>query len=867
MNYFNQMSEAKARSIRWVLIIGWIGLILSLYFPVFGTAGYPAQCNELDICGPSQGNFLFWNIILPYILICVVLSHELWRRVCPLSFVSQIPRALGIQRKVATKNGKTAVASVGPNSWLGKHHFELQWALLISGLSLRILLINSNTLGLAILFTLVIISSIIVGWAFSGKAWCQYVCPFGAVQKVIVGPRSLVDSNAHIDNTSKITQSMCRTVSLKDGKSDISTCVACNKACIDIDSQRSYWESLHGHRGIEWAWYSYPGLVIGFFLLTFTNAPESFNQDYIKSHLYAYDQRLPQLILQPLLPDGFPIIPRLIGIPLLLVAFALISKTIFSTVQRMLEGYYEKKGTNNSKDLAIHRTRLLATFTAVNSYFLIKGSMWSFSPRWDTFIDMVIMGFMSMWIALHWNRSFALYQRESTVTSLRKQLLKIEPEKIDNMLLGRSIKELNPNEIFVLAKALPQQERGMKREIYLNVLKEQLEQGRLDSKTSLVRLEELRLSLGLTDDDHYAAIDVVTNIDPTISELSPKELVGRELRITAAREELKELMSISKIDTIDFSNIDNFLKKKIERIQIETGLDNETWNTLICDYTQGNTYSQEQVSNLVQYVHTLNQQIHNLHRHSEDQPTLFPVITSLEKNIAKIMPSLVDKQIKVLDASGQMQPDEFDCSVYAHILSSERIRFLQPSEGMLNPIVGEWAKYSELSLSGDDRTDATTIDMTLEQILSDNWDPHQREWINSVKDSHNEKYTIIEDLGNYENGRKLLSLIDVKASILLPNVADIQTYLPGDQLDSHDFTVSILLDGSFKRKSRSSSIESADVNHDESVLVADADGFTALVFHELEFMKFMDKLPLLKLTLARKYLKANNFMSVIDLSR
>ena len=129
MNYFNQMSEAKARAIRWILIVGWMGLIFSLYIPLFGTFGQPSECKELNICGPSQGNFLFWNVILPYILICVVLSHELWRRICPLSFVSQIPRSLGIQRQIIGKNGKKIVASVKSDSWLGKHYFQLQWGL------------------------------------------------------------------------------------------------------------------------------------------------------------------------------------------------------------------------------------------------------------------------------------------------------------------------------------------------------------------------------------------------------------------------------------------------------------------------------------------------------------------------------------------------------------------------------------------------------------------------------------------------------------------------------------------------------------------------------------------------------------------
>ena len=858
------MSEAKARAIRWILIVGWIGLIFSLYIPLFGTFGQPSECKELNICGPSQGNFLFWNVILPYILICVVLSHELWRRICPLSFVSQIPRSLGIQRQIIGKNGKKTVASVKSDSWLGKHYFQLQWALLISGLSLRILLVNSNSFALAVLFTLAIISSIFFGWAYSGKAWCQYVCPFGAVQKVITGPRSLLDSNAHLDNPSKITQSMCRTISQKEGQQDISTCVACNKACIDIDSQRSYWDSLHGQRGVAWAWYSYPGLVIGFFLLTFTSAPPSLHEDYLKSHLYAYDQRLTSLILSPVLPEGFPVIPRLIGIPLLLVAFAVISKQVFTLIETLLRKKLTNDGISNPTDQAIHKTRLLATFTAINSYFLIKGSMWSFSARWDTFIDMMIMAFMSMWLVANWKKSFALYQRESTVTSLRKQLAKLNPEKIESLLCGRTLKELNPNEIFVLAKALPQQERGTKREIYINILKEQFEQGRLDRKTALIRLEELRLSLGLSEDDHYAAIDVVFNIDPRIKQLSPKDLAGRELRMTAAREELEELMSITKTKVIDIDNENLVMKRKIDQIQVDTGLDNDSWNTLLSDYTGDRGSSEEQVSNILNHIHELHLQICCLQRHSGHNAYLLPLITSLEKNIAKVMPSLVSKQLQLLETSGLSQPNAEDCSIYSQTLSSERIKYLQTSEGIPNPVVQQWAEAATY----DANIEPLEIEETLHQILDDHWDPQQRSWISSTQDEQRKQYPMIETLANHENGRLLLSLLDLKCAISLPEIADIKTLAPNEELQSHDFTVSFILNGNLLQADHSSlSNESTEAEPNKPAFVAGPNGCLALIIHELQFMRFIDQLPLLKLTLARKYFKTHNFMSIIDLAQ
>jgi len=44
---------------------------------------------------------VLWGAVVPTsIFILLVFGHEFWRRICPLSFLSQIPRALGWQHQI-----------------------------------------------------------------------------------------------------------------------------------------------------------------------------------------------------------------------------------------------------------------------------------------------------------------------------------------------------------------------------------------------------------------------------------------------------------------------------------------------------------------------------------------------------------------------------------------------------------------------------------------------------------------------------------------------------------------------------------------------------------------------------------------------
>ena len=109
---FNKVSERQMHRLRWLITLSWLILIFSLFYDPI-TPWLSASHNLLsplriapEVCIQVQGVCLqekpyalgapiFWGILVPFsIFSLLVFGHEFWRRICPLSFLSQIPRAL-----------------------------------------------------------------------------------------------------------------------------------------------------------------------------------------------------------------------------------------------------------------------------------------------------------------------------------------------------------------------------------------------------------------------------------------------------------------------------------------------------------------------------------------------------------------------------------------------------------------------------------------------------------------------------------------------------------------------------------------------------------------------------------------------------
>ncbi len=525
----NNVSEQKIHLIRWVLVVGWLILIFSLFYdPISHHLSDPnnllspfrdqviSQASLPDECVKVQGECLtetpypmgirfFWGMIVPSgILIVFVFGHETWRRICPLYFLSQIPRALGLQPRL----------SIDKNRWLVNNHLYLQFALLFIGLTGRLLFLNSARLALGCFLIFTILSAITIVFLYGGRSWCHYVCPFGIVQMALIGPRGLLDSQAHKAPPRSITQSMCRTVDSTTGQ-ETSTCINCKSACLDIDSEKSYWEHLAkpGRRLVQ---YGYLGLVIGYFLYSYLGAG---NFNYYYSGAWAHQE----ITLSTLFNPGFYIfnnlipIPKLVAVPLTLAFFVGISCLIGTKSEKALFSYLRRRNPKINRQQVLHRVFSLYTFIAFNAFFIYGGR--TEIVRLPFLVQLTFNAFIllvsTLWLYRTWGRSSDQYNKETLAHKLRRQLKKLSLD-FSQFLKGRSLDDLNSDELYVLATVLPGATRQAHSGIYKGVLQEALEEKRFEPIVSKEALSQLREKLQLGDEEHDRVLAEILQENPNL---------------------------------------------------------------------------------------------------------------------------------------------------------------------------------------------------------------------------------------------------------------------------------------------------------------------------------------------------------------
>jgi hypothetical protein len=590
-----QVSERRMHTIRWVLTVSWLVMIFTLFWDpvsIFLTDSEnllspwhfdPNQCVQV------QGNCLvqqpfsiavlcFWMLVVPNsIMILLVFGHEAWRRICPLSFLSQLPRALGIQRQRKVVNSNTGavrseLVKIRKDSWLGRNHLYVQFALLAVGLAARLLFLNSNRLALGGFLLLTVLAAILIGYLYEGKSWCQYFCPMAPVQIVFTGPRGLLGSEAHQGQRQSVTQSMCRTVD-KEGK-EKSACVGCQSPCIDIDAERNYWETFN-KPGRKLVQYGYVGLLIGFFTYYFLYAG-SFDYLFSGAWLREADQ------LGTILSPGFYLwgrsipIPKIVAVPLTLALSIALSYWAAVWLEKAYRNSFHQLQKNISQQQVSHIVFSICTFFSFNFFFFFSShSLLSALPF---FVHLLFNGFVvlvsTLWLSRTLTRSAELYSRESLAGSLRRQLSKLTIN-FSRFLEGRSMEDLKPEEVYVLAKVLPGANQEQSLQVYKGVLREALEQGNTDSAASLETLRPIRQELNIKDEDHFTVLTELGAAEPEL--LDPKKRRTREsqLRIESFQQALASML----LDLVDsgmsLQEAMQRQKKQIQFLKLEYGMSAE----------------------------------------------------------------------------------------------------------------------------------------------------------------------------------------------------------------------------------------------------------------------------------------------------
>lgn len=545
---FAKTPERQMHRVRWLLTCSWLLLIFSLFYdPISPWLTDPNNTLsplriEPEVCVKVQGVCLeqtsyalgarlFWTAIVPAaIFILLVFGHELWRRICPLSFLSQIPRALLRQRqhrRVDPKTGRTSyeLAKVKKNSWLGRNYSYLQFGLFYLGLCIRLLFVNSDRLALGIFLIFTILSAIAVGYLYGGKSWCQYFCPMAPVQKIYAEPGGLLTSKAH-EGERTITQSTCRIVN-QEGKEQ-SACVACQSPCIDIDAERSYWDGIT-KPDQKLLYYGYIGLVISFYFYYYLYAG---NWDYYFSGAWTHEANQLTTLLSPgfyLFNKPIPI-PKLVAVPLTLGFFAGGSYFLGRKLEKTYKSYLLQTNQSLSKEQIQHRIFTFCTFVVFNLFFGFgaRPNIALLPQLGQYFYDVLLVLLSTLWLYRTWGRSSDLYSRESLANRLRKQLRSLQLD-VSRFLEGRSLESLNPDEVYVLAKILPGFTTEKRLQAYKQVLREALEEGHANFSNSLEVLIQMRQGLNISDKEHLTVLRELGVESPDL--LNPNKQRTRENQV------------------------------------------------------------------------------------------------------------------------------------------------------------------------------------------------------------------------------------------------------------------------------------------------------------------------------------------------
>lgn len=561
---FAQLSERRMHWIRWILTGGWLLIIASLFYDpwtaTLTTPNHPwsplrlsEQCIAVQgECLVEQpyplGTTLFWGAIVPAaIFVLLVFGHELWRRICPLSFLSQIPRALGWQRQFKRENKKTGkvryeLAKVDRNSWLGRNYAYVQFGWLFVGLCGRILFFNGDRLVLAgwLLFTVAM--AISVGYWYGGKSWCQYFCPMAPVQSIYSEPGGLLGSKAHTSEQ-LVTQSMCRTV-MPDGKEQ-SACVACQNPCIDIDAERTYWNSLNQPE-TSFLRYGYVGLVVGYFTYYYLYAG-NWNYYFSGAWLRQTDQ-LASLFDPGLYLFGQAInIPKLVAVPLVLGGCTALAYGTGRWLEKRVKAHNRRQKTNLNIDIIRHRIFAISTFAIFNFFFIFGGRpLIELLPLAVQYLyDLGLVTLSTLWLYKTWRRSPDLYSRENLANRFRKQLEKLQVN-VSQFLEGRTLGDLNTHEVYVLAKVLPGFTREKRHQAYKGVVREALEEGYVNYSSSLEVLQQMRQELGITDDEHRLVLEELGIEDPELLNPDRQRSLENQIRLSGYRKSLERLLLLQR---------------------------------------------------------------------------------------------------------------------------------------------------------------------------------------------------------------------------------------------------------------------------------------------------------------------------------
>ncbi len=291
---------------------------------------------------PLAGRVVWTIVVASLPLFIVIAGYHHWRRVCPLAWFAQL----------AARLGRPGQRRASP--WLQANYYSVAFSIFLICLWLRLVATNGHGKALAGFLLLLSLAALAFGAAYTGKSWCNYVCPVSFVEKIYTEPRGIRQTPS----------SQCE------------KCTACKPACPDINQENGYWKEIDSAPK-RFVYFAFPGLVFSFYFYFYL---QSGTWDYYFGGAWTDE---PQVLHTAFLPGhdaktaGFfflPSAPRAVATFATLAGGALLSLALFSLIERLVRERASRRGVGMDQASVRHIMFTLAAFVAFITFYTFAGA-------------------------------------------------------------------------------------------------------------------------------------------------------------------------------------------------------------------------------------------------------------------------------------------------------------------------------------------------------------------------------------------------------------------------------------------------------------------------------------------------------------
>ncbi len=284
---------------------------------------------------------VFWTVTVASLpLLIVLIGYHRWRQVCPLAWFAQLPARLGHP------------GSRRASRWLQANYYLVAFGILLGCLWLRLVATNGHGGWLALFILLLALAAFVFGSIYTGKTWCNYICPVSFVEKIYTEPHGLRPTR----------------------NSQCARCTACKPACPDINEENGYWKEILSAPK-RFVYFAFPGLVFAFYFYFYLQAG---TWDYYFGGAWTNEPEVPGSAFLPgtnAETAGFyflPAWPRAVAALLTLTVGALLSVALFS----LIEHYAGRRRQQRDEDPSSLRHLMFTTaaFVAFVTFYTFAGA-------------------------------------------------------------------------------------------------------------------------------------------------------------------------------------------------------------------------------------------------------------------------------------------------------------------------------------------------------------------------------------------------------------------------------------------------------------------------------------------------------------